>query len=435
PPHELRSEKEVCLRSLAFRVIHARYENINPAHPDTCDWLFTTPEFREWQDPTDLTNHNGVLWIKGKPGTGKSTLMKHTLSRCQSDFFSDHTTVAYFFNARGEMLEKTPLGMVRSIVYQLLKQDDALYQHFVPTFREKQRISGEEDLQWSVSKLREYILGVVNQPRSKALLLFIDALDECDESEVRDVVSFLESLSISAFKHKSPLKICLSSRHYPSITMKKVLELVVESSTDHNADIAKYIAEGLRVRENNIEAKILKKADGIFLWVVLVVSLLNKAYDEGRVEAMEKALEDIPSDLESIFSKLLSKDVSDFSETILMLQWVLLSQRPLTPEELFAAVVETTPPAGDFIQRRITTSSKGLIEVRKGGDVKHYEEYKSVQFIHLSVSDFLFRQKRLQKLDPTLEPDPVAASHGRLWARCWSAIEQVDTPITNKKDL
>ncbi|KAK8038561.1 hypothetical protein PG993_006972 [Apiospora rasikravindrae] len=405
---------------LAFHTIHARLHDIAPTHRDTCDWLFGTPEFQDWRNPASFPTHNGVLWIKGKPGAGKSTLMKHAYLRYQNDFFRDHIIVAFFFNARGETLEKTPLGMLRSIVYQLLQDDDGLYERFVPSFREKQRTSREGDWQWRPSELQGFIRSVVQQPRSQPLLLLVDALDECDESEVRDVVEFLESLSVDASRDSGPLQICLSSRHYPSIRMKRALELTVEKSLDHQNDIAKYIGEKLQVREAEIETEIKRRAEGVFLWVVIVVSLLNRAYDEGRVEAMRKTLEGVPSRLEEIFDTILGKDVVDMSETVRMLQWVLLSQRPLKPQELFAAVVRTALPAIDVVQRRITTSSRGLIEVRKG-------EAESVQFIHLSVNDFLFRQKRLQTLDPTLGPEPLTVSHGRLWARCWSSIQHVAT--------
>lgn len=166
---------------------------------------------------------------------------------------------------------------------------------------------------------------------------------------------------------------------------------------------------------------------------------LNKAYDDGRLEAMREALEEVPADLEDVFNKLLSKDDPNKAETIRMLQWVLLSRRPLKPEELFFAVLAGTAPeytgpwdrsktTGHTIQRRITASSKGLIEARTG-----YTAW--VQFIHLSVNDFLFRNQRLQTLDQTLQPDPISASHGQLWDRCWSDIKRVDTTPTSKQRM
>ncbi len=217
--------------------------------------------------------------------------------------------------------------------------------------------------------------------------------------------------------------------------MGKTLELTVEASEEHGRDIATYIAQKLEGHDDDIKAKVRKKAGGIFMWVAIVVSLLNRAYDEGRLEAMREALEEVPADLEEVFNKLLSQDDPN-KEMVRMLQWVLLSRRPLKPEELFAVLAGTaseyTGPwnrsklTGHTIQRRITASSKGLIEARTG-------DTASVQFIHLSVNDFLFRNQRLQTLDQTLQPDPISASHGQLWDRCWSAIKQLDTTSTSEQ--
>ncbi|KAK2028062.1 hypothetical protein LX32DRAFT_664149 [Colletotrichum zoysiae] len=415
-----------CLRSLAFHEINARRHDIANAHPETCDWLFDTPEFRQWMDPASLRDHNGVFWIKGKPGAGKSTLMKHAYRHCQSTMSSNCHLIAYFFNARGEALEKTPLGMLRSIVYQLLQSDNALYQHFRSDFMTQQG-----NRQWRQSELQEFISWAATHHLSKPFLLLVDALDECNEADVRQVVEFLESLSIHAYCAKTRLRICLSSRHYPSITIGKSVTLTVEDSLCHTEDICKYINISLRGGNTSIQDEIRRRANGIFLWVVLVVSMLNKAYDEGQIEAMQATLERVPDDLDKMFSAILTKEVTTLSETVNMFQWVLLSMRRLTSEELFAAVMEPGPSTlhtSESIQRRITTSSKGLIELRVdrygfelvSGSKPSSDLY--AQFIHLSVRDFLFRYKTLQKLDAALGPNPTTTIHGRLWARCWFSI-------------
>ena len=133
PPQARRLTSTDCLRSLGFRNLDARLQVITAAHHGTCDWLFNTTQFEKWYSRADLLAHNGVLWIKGKPGAGKSTLMKHALRHCE-EVFADHLIVAYFFNARGEILEKTPLGMLRSMVYQMLDKDDMLYERFRPIY-------------------------------------------------------------------------------------------------------------------------------------------------------------------------------------------------------------------------------------------------------------------------------------------------------------
>ncbi|KXJ90427.1 hypothetical protein Micbo1qcDRAFT_120035, partial [Microdochium bolleyi] len=417
-----------CLRSLGFGEMHARRRDIVDAHPETCDWLFETPEFHDWRDPYRWHDHHGVLWIKGKPGVGKSTLMKHAFSHFHQTLFRDHHIVSYFFNARGSTLEKTPSGLLRSIVHQLLQTDDEVYNLFAPLFREKQMFGQESSWQWRLSELQEFVRSVVRtRSCSRPLLFLVDALDECDESDVRAVVDFLGSLSIQAFWCGCPLRICLSSRHYPRIKMDKVVELVVERCPKHQADVVKYIRDQLRIRGTKMETEILERAESVFLWVVIVVSLLNKAYDEGRVEAMRRTLEDIPDDMDKLFSAMLN-NTRDAAETVRLIQWVLLSIRPLDLRELYAAAVQDVLPPDDLIEARITTSSRGLVEVRQ-------DDSCSVQFIHLSVYDYLFRQKRLQTLDPTLGTEPIAAIHSLLWARCWSSIEQADTTNMSREHL
>ncbi|KAI6632493.1 hypothetical protein MCOR08_005467 [Pyricularia oryzae] len=419
-----------CFRSLAFRDIDARQNDIAPPHPETCEWLFESPEFQRWQDPRCRATHNGVLWIKGKPGAGKSTLMKHAFRRFQRDLFRHHTIVAHFFNARGDRLEKTALGLLRSMVYQLLRSDNALYDRFVHVFREKQIHCHNTQLEWRLSELQQFVHSTVQQT-PRPILLLIDALDECDDDEVRNMVHFLESLSLEPPRADKQLQMCLSSRHYPTIGMNKFVELAVEQKKDHREDIAKYTRKWLRGNDKEMEAEIVRRASNVFLWVVIVVSLLNKAYDEGRIEGMKRILEEIPDGLERLFSTILGQDVLEKAVTLRMLQWVLLSREPLTAEDLFAAAVGIPLPSREVIKRRITTSSKGLIEVRK-------DERGTVQFIHLSVNDFLFRKKILQNLDPSLGPEPIVASHGRLWRCCWQCIQQAVTAsatMQNKRRL
>ena len=97
-----------------------RLMNIRTAHNRTCTWLFKQPQFKDWRDISKRDEHHGFLWIKGKPGCGKSTIMKTALLRAKKE--RPHgITISYFFNARAsDPLEKSSLGMYRSLVHQLL---------------------------------------------------------------------------------------------------------------------------------------------------------------------------------------------------------------------------------------------------------------------------------------------------------------------------
>ncbi|KAK6502573.1 hypothetical protein TWF506_003152 [Arthrobotrys conoides] len=421
-----------CLRSLSFQNIDARFCNIALAHRNTCNWLFQTPQFQRWEarSKLDVERFNGVMWIKGKPGTGKSTLMKHALEYCRTaSEFAEHSIIAYFFNARGTDLEKTCLGMLRSLVCQLIEQDAKVCHKFIPKYIRKEEMHGAT-WQWHADELKLFMLQTMrSQP--KPIILFADALDECEESEVREVVSFLEKLSSLAISSGTSLSVLLSSRHYPTITMQKMLELVVESQAEHDRDISIYVRDKLMVKRdaNRIEQELIRKAGGIFMWVVLVTEMLNQAFDEGRITAVWKRLRDVPTDLDEVFRILLEKDNRYKNETLLMLQWVLFARGILKPRELYYSVIAGTEPdtlrrddplevTDETIARFITNCSRGLIEIR--------ESSNSVQFIHETVNDFLLRNKRLQALDPTLAPQLADSSHSKLAECCLAYLEMQD---------
>lgn len=72
-----------------------------------------------WLDTAKLGEHHGSLWIKGKPGTGKSTLMKFAF--CNT-YLKGRIVISFFFNARGEGLEKSTMVTYQSLLLQLLEQ-------------------------------------------------------------------------------------------------------------------------------------------------------------------------------------------------------------------------------------------------------------------------------------------------------------------------
>ena len=77
-PKEQRREKALdratkdCLQSVAFPEMRERRNDITNAAINTCTWLSRDPKYLEW-----LKSRHGLLWIKGHPGVGKSTLMKY----------------------------------------------------------------------------------------------------------------------------------------------------------------------------------------------------------------------------------------------------------------------------------------------------------------------------------------------------------------------
>jgi hypothetical protein len=71
-------QRNAYLDSLSFQQIDARLLNIKKAHGSTCNCLLEQLEYKQWLDRDLIDDHHFFLWIKGKPGAGKSTIMKHS---------------------------------------------------------------------------------------------------------------------------------------------------------------------------------------------------------------------------------------------------------------------------------------------------------------------------------------------------------------------
>ena len=110
------------MESLDFDQAETRQATIKNAHVKTCKWLLQQSEYQNWLDPKKTLQTYGLLWIKGKPGTGKSTIMKFILAHVERTVSKELISVSFFFNARGGELERSTTGMYRSILFQLLKK-------------------------------------------------------------------------------------------------------------------------------------------------------------------------------------------------------------------------------------------------------------------------------------------------------------------------
>ncbi len=291
---------------LVFDQIDSRQMTIKKAHAKTCKWLLKTTEYLEWLNGKSFEDHRGFFWIKGKPGTGKSTLMKYSFVHTYRAM-SNSLVISFFFNARGETLEKSTVGMFRSLVLQLLDR--------VPEVQAGLNIleltTTLGSYKWSIEALKELFGHTIQMAKQRPIICFIDALDECDELEVRDLVSYFEYLGELCVSVGVRFRVCFSSRHYPHITLSHGLELVLEGHEGHSEDIASYLNTELRIGDTQLAAEIREsireKSSGVFMWVVLVVGILNKEYDDGNMHTLRQKLRDIPAQLHELFRDILTR--------------------------------------------------------------------------------------------------------------------------------
>ncbi|KAF2686139.1 HET-domain-containing protein [Lentithecium fluviatile CBS 122367] len=372
-------QRRILLDSLLFDQIDARQMTIKTAHAKTCKWLLTKPEYIDWLDATKLGEHHGLLWIKGKPGTGKSTLMKFSLANARKTM-KDRTIISFFFNARGTDMEKSTVGTYQSLLLQLLERLPALQCVFDSLGLSSSSI--RPDHQWSIESLKLLLEQAIQSLGRSSVVCFIDALDECEEEQVRDMVQFFDRLGELSASAGIRFQTCFSSRHYPHITIRKGLALVLEGQAGHSQDITNYLESELKIGKGKtaqqIRNELQEKASGVFMWVVLVIGILNKEHDRGRgqLHSLRRRLQKIPGDLHKLFRDILTRDSDNRDALVLCIQWVLFAKQPLSPEQLYFAILSGIEPEAvskwnpnkvtkDAIQLFILDSSKGLAEITK----------------------------------------------------------------------
>lgn len=416
-------------KSLRSGEIDARHATIHDAHSETCWWLLDRQEYQDWLADDKLSKHHGFFWIKGHPGTGKSTIMKFAL-KCAAREKANTTFIKFFFNARGSELEQTVLGMYRSLLFQLLdKLPDlqtvlALHCHKLE--------DDESPSAWHVDVVQNLFGHAIERLGVRPLTCFIDALDECGEDQIRSMVDFFEHLGDVAASSGINFRTCFSSRHYPNITIEHSMPLVLEVQREHREDIAKYVNNKLRgtgTLLEHVRRMICERSSGIFLWVILVVQILRKDFDRGRMHVVERRLQEIPNGTDELFNDIITRDNEDVEGLILCLQWILFARRPLEPIELFYGVTAGTDPdtiakhdplyvGEDVLHKFVLNSSKGLAELTS-------QPPQTVQFIHESVREYLLKAKHPSIFPAELATNFIGFSQERLKLCCEAYITAV----------
>jgi ankyrin repeat protein len=422
------------LDALSFEQLDTRHATIKAAHAATCEWLLNKSEYTDWQDEEKLHEHHGFLWIKGKPGAGKSTIMKFAYTNAKKNS-KGSVAISYFFNARGETLEKSTRGMYRSLLFQLLSKIPKLQAVLdTPEAANLQKTSPDA---WTMETLQSLFRQTIERLEDQHLTCFVDALDECEnnEDQVREMICFFEALGECAVRDNTRFLVCFSSRHYPHITIDKGVELTLEVQQGHSEDITRYVNSNLKVghskRVEQIKVDVQKKSQGIFLWVVLVLPMLKKAHNHGQVHALDKCLKDIPEDLNELFYDILGRDNQNIENLVLCLRWILYAERPLSAEELYFAMLSASETGAvtawdpeditlEDIKRFILSSSKGLAEPTRS-------KTPTIQFIHESVRDFLLKENGLALLQLGVDCTSAGPIHDSLKGHCQRYFSSVPT--------
>lgn len=462
-----------------------RYHTIGSPMLDTCEWLLTSSTYNDWLHRRNEYSLGGLLWVKGNPGSGKSTLMKHAFICAEHkkdpsrDVMPDSgkstltkhaftgverkkdsnrdVMLKFFLNAQGSDLERSAMGLFRSLLYQLvLLAPQQLTQHIVSSWKAKH--SQDKAVRWYLDELKKLVWSTLSDRGRAPIYIFVDALDECVEQEMRELAYFFGDVITDAHSAGAALGICISSRRYPIVTIQNCTEMIMEDF--NGSDIMKYIKRKFSQGGNlldggwrNLEKALISKSGGIFLWVVLIVDVLLRDRDHGFNSGyLQTKLDELPNALKGLLQQLLRDlDPEEAKYSTRLFQWALFAGRPLRLKEWYhvLAFIEDRPPVSlqswkrskyfvendEQLEKRIRVISRGLLEVKKFPRPQILEESDSdrpdagsldeiledggtVEFIHESVREFFLDENGFSLLNPELGTRAVSQGHVTLFNFC-----------------
>lgn len=336
------------LAALHFDSMRARESDIPAPHSETLEWIFRKDQgcsLFHW-----LSSGDGMFWIAGRAGSGKSTLMRflnhHQRTKEALQLWSapnDFVLASHFFCASGrDQMQYSLQGLLQHLLLQVLEQVPRLIPSACASRLRPMDHLGSRD-PWTLDELTEALRLVTSSEVSQTHFCFlIDGLDE-QHQDVGNTINVLKAIT-----SRPSVKVCVSSRPWhifeTDLGQDSSRRLDLHDLTKN--DIRRYVEERLviagkvpRVGEHyttyqGLVNQIVDRAQGVFLWVQLVVSSLLRGIADGdNVDEICRRLETTPDDLddylERIFHRIESTNRSESAHILLVLCEATTTTLPL----------------------------------------------------------------------------------------------------------
>jgi hypothetical protein len=315
------------LLSLRFLTIDDRYVAIPEAHKKTFQWIFKDSDHGQpWSNFSHwLRSGEGIYWINGKAGSGKSTMMRYIFDNPQATrdleiWAGTHPleTYGFFFWSSGTSEQRSLVGLLRSLLYHAIRKRPHTVRYIFPEeITSALARRHDEEWNWTLQSLQLAFKRWANATCESGLrvCLFLDGLDEYD-GDHEAIVDFFKSLTL---RYPPQVKIGISSRPWVVFddAFRGLPGLRLQDLT--YSDIERYVEDKLEAHPNmqrlsqadpahasDLVTDIVKKASGVFLWVMLIVrSLLTGLRNRDDILVLQKRLQDFPADLNSLYTQML----------------------------------------------------------------------------------------------------------------------------------
>lgn len=408
----------------------------------TCEWILSNPEFHNWVNDNS-TSTPKTLIIHGTAGCGKSVLGSFIHRTLQQDKVRQTTkkpiTLFFSFSA-SEMDRRTLDSLARTFLSQLLEQaeDDKLLL-LLNGLMEKGP-PPTSDMFNALSEAIELLSGPV-----KAI---VDGVDECSDSR-DDIYQYL----ISGFHARTNLDIILLGQtHSISRFLPELYISAIHITPEINSDDMRTIVNHELTRStllsssgvrDNVFTTLLSRADGMFLWVKLMLDYLGASLCDDEVLTR---LSDLPYGLEESYTLILDRLANRLDKhqqrlVGYLLSFVTICGRPMSIDEVQHAYALAIKPESHGAQSGLDAfllrlRSEDIVDICGGlltfsNGVFH--------LVHNSARDFLTRPEEdwIEARNPRMHQfrvDPVK-SHRLLGNICLRYFRDVDLSQLQWEDL
>ncbi|KAJ7279586.1 hypothetical protein C8J57DRAFT_1221241 [Mycena rebaudengoi] len=438
-----------------------QHETQKLRHEGTGIWFLDGRQLTEWIEKP------GSLWIEGNSGTGKSVISSTVIRKLLHDRPpSDHgrTAVGYFYFDFRDDKKQLVDTMLRSVVFQLSGQSldpyAALNSQYARLSQGQTLPTTQDLLVWvwgtliqfsdfasecfengkflvtnvlekmlamGQHVLQGFICAAVDRGRNQLVLdsngggrlrsefrrtyIVLDALDECRDTDLQDLVELLSKLRT---RTERSLHLLFTSQPREIFTagFKGVERIVLEPETTQK-DIKHFVSDevrsglqrlkhwgGWKPRAEEIIAKVVEKSNGMFRLAACLIIEMSRPKLEPNLDTI---LANLPNELYGIYDRFMETiDKDDYVYVERVLRWLLFSAQPLTLPELEDALafdfsdphLHVYDPAKRGYKATILCGFlEGLVVVSESATSYAGRTSVVTSLAHASVADYLVSAK------------------------------------------
>ncbi|KFA79428.1 hypothetical protein S40288_09881 [Stachybotrys chartarum IBT 40288] len=365
----------------------------------TCQWIRAHQSFVSWIED----GRNTLLWLTGDPGCGK-TILSYSLAQYLSELGERSRTILVYF-CQNKNKQTDARAVLTGLILQSIDRHRSMIDH-VRKIYDLQR----QSMMHSFALLWNLFLKILQDPKSGAVYVIVDALDECEQASCRQLLESISDL-LSNFSysihHGVRVKFLLTSRpflHQSYAASKQALQPQI--SIDDNQpgyvdDIQKFIQERVdEISQNRqfprhirdyLYQSMMLKADRTFLWIQVVLASLEKSLLTSKSD-LQDIITSIPEDLANTYMRYLATiPTGHQDDASCLLKLLLASSRPLHLDELnIAFTLKTSHNSAEEVTKDTQNAISHTVQGILGPLIR--VSASQVSLIHQSVKEFLLKQ-------------------------------------------